>query len=138
MVPSTTATGGHVGGFSGGHSRAQGGGAAVGHGAGHGGQLIAEEEQVTGAAHSARSVAEKLAATTPPHTPQISLPFLPELGQFLSALQQARSRHHEATQQLARFYSDAAGSLADFRGRLEGQEQAAQAGFAGLEGGVRS
>lgn len=102
-----------------------------------GGQVIAERERIQSAAQEARAVAEGLAATAPPHTPHVELPFLPELGRFLAALQQARARHHKATGELARFYQGAAGALDEFRGRVVKHEQAAQAGFAALEGGVR-
>ena len=101
------------------------------------GQVIAEQERIQSAAQEARAVAEGLAATAPPHTPHVELPFLPELGSFLAALQQARARHHEATGELARFYQGAAGALDEFRGRVDEHEQAAQTGFAALEGGVR-
>lgn len=102
-----------------------------------GGQVVAEQERIQSAAHEARSVAEQLAAVAPPHTPHVELPFLPELGQFLAALQQARARHHEATGELARFYQGAAGALDEFRGRVDEHEKTAQAGFEALEGGVR-
>lgn len=102
-----------------------------------GGQVIAEQERIQLAAQEARAVAEGLAATAPPHTPHMELPFLPELGRFLAALQQAQARHQEATGELARFYQGAAGALDEFRGRVDEHEQAAQAGFAALEGGVR-
>lgn len=101
------------------------------------GQVIAEQERIQSAAQEARAVAEGLAAAAPPHTPHVELPFLPELGSFLAALQQARARHHEATGELARFYQGAAGALDEFRGRVDEHEQAAQTGFAALEGGVR-
>ena len=102
-----------------------------------GGQVVAEQERIRSAAHEARSVAEQLAAVAPPHTPHVELPFLPELGRFLAALQQARARHHEATEELARFYQGAARALDEFRGRVDEHEQAAQAGFEALAGGVR-
>src|SRR5699024_9433370 len=88
-------------------------------------QVIEEQVRSEFAAQQARAVAEGLAATAPPHTPHMELPFLPELGRFLAALQQARARHHEATGELARFYQGAAGALDEFRGRVDEHEQAA-------------
>ncbi|HEY4598383.1 hypothetical protein [Corynebacterium sp.] len=102
-----------------------------------GGQVVAEQERIQSAAHKARSVAEQLSAVAPPRTPHVELPLLPALGQFLAALQQARARHHEATGELARFYQGAAGALDEFRGRVDEHEQATQAGFEALAGGVR-
>lgn len=102
----------------------------------HGGEFFAEFEGVRRAAERADQLGKILVATPPPSTPKVSLPFLPELGEFLEALGQARQRHHAASQRVGSFYQDASAGLGDFQRVVSGQEAAAQSRFDGVGGGV--
>lgn len=69
-----------------------------------GGQLTSDPERVADAAERSRDLAHRLADTPPPNTPLFSVPFVPEVAQFLSQLQASRASHHAAARSLGFFF----------------------------------
>lgn len=99
-----------------------------------GGQLTSDPKRVADAAERSRDLAHRLADTPPPNTPMFSVPFVPEVAQFLSQLQASRASHHAAARSLGFFFQDATTALTDFNHRVADSEQRSGAELSGLGG----
>lgn len=69
-----------------------------------GDHLVSDQDRVAQAAQQSASIAHRLVDCSHPVTPQITVPFVPEVGQFLSQLQAARAEHHSVAQKLGFFF----------------------------------
>ena len=85
-----------------------------------------------------RRTLPRLSPPTDGHTstehPNVSVPFVPEVTQFLSQLQASRASHHAAARSLGFFFQDATTALTDFNHRVADSEQRSGAELSGLGG----